>query len=55
MWADRITGSAIAGQLVAAGLSTPEELDGVAEAWHAWAEHPDGWIMIPHGELLIKV
>ena len=55
MWADRITGSAIAGQLVTAGLSTPEDLDGVAEAWHAWAEHPDGWIMIPHGELLIKV
>jgi SAM-dependent methyltransferase len=55
MWADRITGSAIAGQLLAAGLTTQEELDAVGAAWHAWAVDPDGWIMIPHGELLIRV
>ncbi|TQS40042.1 class I SAM-dependent methyltransferase [Cryptosporangium phraense] len=54
MWADRITGSAIAGQLVDSGLATVDDLEAVAAAWREWAAHPDGWISIPHGELLIR-
>jgi len=52
MWADRILTSALATQLLADGLATPEELQGISRAWAAWAEHPDAWIALLHGELL---
>lgn len=55
MWAERITGSAIAEQLLTSGLATQEELQAVAAAWQDWAAHPDGWISILHGEILIRV
>ena len=55
MWADRITGSALAEQLVAEGRASREELRELAVAWTAWAADPDGWISIPHGELVVRV
>lgn len=55
MWADRITGSRLADQLLAEGRATPDELEEVADAWRTWAEDPDGWISIPHGELVIRI
>jgi SAM-dependent methyltransferase len=53
-WADRITKSAIAGQLLTSGLATPAELEAIARAWRDWADDPDGWISILHGEILIR-
>ena len=55
MWADRIAGSAITEQLLTTGLGTQEDIDAVAAAWREWAAHPDGWISVLHGELLIRV
>jgi SAM-dependent methyltransferase len=55
MWADRVTGSALAEQLVREGRASSEELRAIADAWLAWAEDPDGWISIPHGELVIRI
>ena len=55
MWADRIVGSAIADQLVGSGLANHEQLQEVSAAWRDWAAHPDGWIAILHGEILIRV
>jgi len=55
MWADRITGSAIATQLLNSRLSSTDELEGIATAWREWAAHPDGWISVLHGEILIRV
>lgn len=55
MWADRITKSAIADQLVSSDLATREDLDQISDAWIAWSEDPDGWLMVPHGEILIHV
>jgi SAM-dependent methyltransferase len=53
MWADRVTGSALGDQLVREGRASHEELREIADAWLAWADDPDGWISIPHGELVI--
>lgn len=55
MWAARITQSAIAEQLVSSNLATREDLDQISDAWIAWSEDPDGWLMVPHGEILIHV
>ena len=54
MWADRITGSAIAEQLLTSGLATQDDLQAIAAAWRNWAAHPDGWLSVLHGEILIR-
>lgn len=53
-WADRIQRSRIAEQARAAGV-TAAELSDIASGWTAWADHPDGWIVIPHGEIVVRV
>ncbi len=52
LWADRMTGSAVAGQLRDAGLATADELAGIATAFRSWAADPDGWFLVPHGEAI---
>jgi len=52
LWADRITGSAIAQQAVREKRATPEELVSLADAWRTWAAHGDGWLAVPHGEIV---
>jgi SAM-dependent methyltransferase len=52
MWAERILKSSIAEQALSAGHATRAELQEISAAWRAWAEHPDGWFLIPHGEVL---
>lgn len=54
LWADRVTRSAFADQAVADGLTDPEELALIANAWHDWAASPDGWFAVPSGELIAR-
>ncbi|GLZ76850.1 hypothetical protein Afil01_16570 [Actinorhabdospora filicis] len=54
MWADRILDSAVARQAVELGLATREELTEMSAAWREWAASPDGWFMVPHGEVLAR-
>jgi SAM-dependent methyltransferase len=54
MWADRIRGSAIAKQALNGGYATRGKLDQIAAAWQAWAQAPDGWLSILHGELIAR-
>ncbi len=55
MWADRILHSALAEQVLREQLSTAEELHEISRAWSEWAAHPDGYINLVHGELLVRV
>ena len=55
LWADRTTEPAYQRQAIAAGLTDPEELAAVAAGWRAWAEEPDGWFVVVHGEILCRV
>lgn len=55
LWAERITTSALADQLLREGLADERGLAAIAEAWREWSAHPDGWFAVPHGELVIRV
>ena len=55
MWAERIVASALADQLLTTGLADRDDLAGIADGWLAWAGDPDSWILIPHGEVLVRV
>jgi SAM-dependent methyltransferase len=54
-WADRIVDSALARQLVDSGLAEPDRLRRIAAGWRRWADRPDGWFAVPHGEVLCRV
>ena len=55
MWADRILHSDLGRDLLARGMATPAQLEEISAAWRAWAAAPDGWLAIPHGEILCRV
>ncbi|MEV6525243.1 methyltransferase domain-containing protein [Longispora sp. NPDC051575] len=52
MWADRIRDSAMARQAVDRGFATAGDLATIADGWREWAASPDGWFLVPHGEIL---
>ena len=54
LWAVRITEGAFAGQAIAAGLSTSEELADLATGWHRWAEQPGAFFTFIHGEIIAR-
>ncbi|MCB1248161.1 MAG: methyltransferase domain-containing protein [Acidimicrobiales bacterium] len=54
LWADRVVASAFADQAVGYGLSDADELADLASAWRAWAEAPDGFFAVLHGEILAR-
>jgi ubiquinone/menaquinone biosynthesis C-methylase UbiE len=54
MWADRILHSRLAHGLLNLGLATTGQLEEISAAWREWAEASDGWLAIPHGEVLCR-
>ena len=54
-WATRCTESAFAEHARAAGLADDAALDRLARAWLTWADEPDGWFAVLHGEVLARV
>ncbi|MET0903978.1 MAG: methyltransferase domain-containing protein [Acidimicrobiales bacterium] len=52
LWADRITGTALGSRAVELGLASTADLDDMAAAWRSWADAPDGWFAVLHGEVL---
>jgi SAM-dependent methyltransferase len=54
LWAERAVKSDFAKSAVSQGLATPEQLAEPAAGWLAWAADPDGWLCIPHAEILCR-
>lgn len=55
MWTQRILDSRIAEQAVEGGHATGAQLQEISDGWRQWAEHPDAWFAIPHGEIVCRV
>lgn len=55
LWAERASRSTLADQIVAEGLASTDELDGIAAALRTWATHPDAWFSVLHGEVLARI
>jgi SAM-dependent methyltransferase len=53
LWADRIRHSALARQALSVGVEQ-STLDRIAAGWHTWAAAQDGWISVPHGEVVAR-
>jgi ubiquinone/menaquinone biosynthesis C-methylase UbiE len=54
LWADRVVGSSFATHAVDGGLADREELARIADAWRRWADQPEGWFIVPSGEVLCR-
>jgi SAM-dependent methyltransferase len=55
MWADRVLVSDMARTAIEIGAATQDDLQRVSDAWTTWAADPDGWLVIPHGEVICRV
>jgi ubiquinone/menaquinone biosynthesis C-methylase UbiE len=55
LWADRLLASSFGEQAVAEGLTSRPDLERLAAGWLRWAQAPDGWLAILHGEVLCRV
>jgi SAM-dependent methyltransferase len=51
LWADRIIQSDLARQARESGVAE-DQLLRIAAGWRTWAESPDGWLALLHGEIL---
>ena len=54
MWSERVLQSAFRDQVVEYGLSDDAELVELSAAWRAWADEPDGFFAVLHGEVLAR-
>jgi ubiquinone/menaquinone biosynthesis C-methylase UbiE len=54
LWADRVVASAFAAQAVEGGRASTDDLMSIAASWREWAEEPDGWFVVVHGEVICR-
>lgn len=52
--ADRVRNSRFAAHAAEKGL-TPQDIEGIAQDWESWGNHPDAWFCMVHGEVLATV
>ena len=52
LWAERIQKSTFSEQVLEHELGTQDLLDCLSEAFRRWAERPDGFFLVPHGEII---
>jgi SAM-dependent methyltransferase len=53
-WAVRVVESAFGSQAVEREFAARGDLEDIRDAWLAWAGDPDGWMGMPHGEILAR-
>lgn len=53
-WAERVLRSDLVHAWVDSGRATMAELREISSAWRAWVAAPDGWMAVPHGEILCR-
>jgi SAM-dependent methyltransferase len=54
MWAERAVDSAFAENAQRLGLADRASLTRISEGWKRWAADPDGWLLMPHAEILAR-
>jgi SAM-dependent methyltransferase len=52
--AERATQSQFAAHAIESGHSNPAELARIGQAWRDWATDDDGWLLMPHAEVLAR-
>lgn len=55
MWEARVLQSAFAGDATAKGFASTDDLQRISTAWRTWADDEDGWLAMPHGEIIARV
>ena len=53
-WADRVTSSRVGTVAVESGNCRQADLARMAQAWRWWADHPAGWFVVVHTELICR-
>lgn len=51
-WAERVRSSDLARGMLDHGVASAADLATMAQAFRDWADSPDGWFLVVHGELL---
>ncbi|WP_019147585.1 methyltransferase domain-containing protein [Timonella senegalensis] len=54
LWAERCVVSNFAHQAKEASLADDVALEELAHEWRNWAEEPDGWFIVPNGEIIVR-
>jgi SAM-dependent methyltransferase len=54
LWAERLTRSSFALQALSTGLSSPSDLERLAQAWRRWSTCDEAMFVVPHGEILCR-
>jgi SAM-dependent methyltransferase len=54
MWADRAVASDFARHAIDLGIADRPTLERIAEGWREWAASEDGWLLMPHGEIIAR-
>lgn len=54
MWERRVLESAFAADAIGKGFASTTDLEEISRAWRAWADDEDGWLAMPHGELIAR-
>ncbi|MFV0434497.1 MAG: methyltransferase domain-containing protein [Leucobacter sp.] len=52
MWQERAVASAFADNAQRLGLAGRKELERISAGWRQWADDPDGWLLMPHAEII---
>lgn len=53
-WAERALHSSFADNALRLGLADRAALERISAGWREWAADDDGWLLMPHGEILAR-